>query len=585
MAGGFPAEGFGEAGEAGRSGAPSPAGFRALLAGIGRRLTARAAGPADLLDWGLVLAAGAAVVGCYALYLARVEELMQADTASAILVGREMIRQGTILLEDYYHSTEVYLLGTPLIVALWFPVADSLLGAFRLAVVTEIALQSACLLYMMRRLGASPKAAVFALLAFFGPRSYDGAGVCGLGGAFYGTAYMASFLFIGYYASSLHGTRDGAEKALRLALPVLAFTFGVTSARLVATVIVPLLLAHSSLKLWTRNSWYWEDDRILREIMLWLLASAAGRIVTVAVIVPRGFGPYLLERVNATGIEEMAIESLPALFSDFGLHDIVFWALAPFESCSVAGAVGILCLTFYSICAFGLRRRADPSTLGRDLARWAVIRFFVLSLAMTVFIAVLKFPVFLMNMRYLFLIYALLAMTAGLVYGDLACRRSFLARAFLSLSCGLFIMNSILNVHDLPHHAAVNPSRIVARHSDEIVDAMAARGVRRAYALYWDSAVTTVLSEGRAEVYGVRGDMEPSRWIVPLSAYSAELAGDAVAFLRVLQETDPRFPDSLIYKVRDTAVFDLATGKEVIPDPEGDIVIYFFDRNPFAESS
>jgi hypothetical protein len=519
-----------------------------------------------------------AVAWCYAAYLTRVDEFIHADMATEILAGLEMFRQKTPLLADYYHSTEVFLLRTPLLVALWTPVGGGMLGAFRLAAATEIVLQSACLLYMLRRLGASPIAAAFGLLAFLGARSYDGSGFGGLGGAFYGFMYSAVFLILGHCAAAARGIAGRAERAVGSAVPLLAFVFGVASVRMLATVLVPLLLAHCAAGLWRPASRGRKGDRPLRRILLWTALSAAGWLVTLHFVVPRGFGPPADSPGVAFGLSRMAGGTAQAIALELIRHDPFEGAFPPFGILSLKGGAGVLCLAFLVSCVWAARR----SAASRPGAAGTAYLFFGLSLALTLLYMLLLLEPVLVKVRYLALAYPLLATAAGLGYGWLRRARPALARAFLSLSCVFFALNAALNVSEIPLHAALNPSRIAVRHAAEIERALARRGVSRAYSLYWDSSVVTVLSEGRVEVWGALGDMTPLRYLAPYRVFAPERAGDRTAFVRIDQPVEEEFAGELPFNITNFAVLDRAYAKDVIPDPESDVVIYYFDRNPFA---
>ncbi|MDR2612051.1 MAG: hypothetical protein LBG06_04170 [Deltaproteobacteria bacterium] len=547
-------------------------------------------GKAVLLDFALLAAASVAVTACYALYLARVGELLHSDMATEILTGREMYRQGTVFLSDFYHSTEIFLFRSSLFVALWLLATDSLLDAYRLSIATDIAFQILCFLYMMRRLGSPPGARALGLLAFFGSRPYSSAFANGLAGASYGTMCATPFLMIGYYAASRRGTRGRADAAAGVAIPPLAFLFGLSSQRFLAAAFLPLLVAHVWERLKEPSPRDWTGDRVLRELLLWTALCAAGWVITSRVVIPRGFGPTQYQTLVTNGIVILATESLPQLLREFLRHTPLEWVSGVFAGLSLRGATGISCLLFFIACAWGASRRPGAGSVGRfpeslpprEASLGTVYLFFLVSIGAAALSMSLFLNPFFVRLRYLVFLPALVAIAAALAYGGLTRDRPFLGRAFLAFSCGFFLANSLVNALELPAHAAANPSRVAARHAGEIEDSLARHGIRRAYALMWHSAVETVLTDGRIEVWGVTGAMKPFAYLGHYSAWAAERADEPTAFLKIEQPEPPDLAPFGHFTVTDRSLFDGAAEREIIPDAEYDIEILFFDRNPFV---
>jgi hypothetical protein len=280
----------------------------------------------------------------------------------------------------------------------------------------------------------------------------------------------------------------------------------------------------------------------------------------------------------ANGLAYAAGSTLPAVASELAFTSPLHPVAGPFPPWSAGGWAGLLCLLFCAACALWL-----PSALkGARPTRAAVFRFLLLSLAATGLMMALFLEAPYAKIRYLALGWVLAALAAALLHGDLARARPALARADLARTCAMAALTSLQNVRELPLYRDTNPSRVAVRHAGEIEEALARRGIRRAYSLYWQSAVETVLSDGRVEVWGVWGDFRPVRYLVGYDVFAPWRAGEPTAFVRADLPVSPSFADAPQFRLDVRRLEELASAIETIPDPESDVTIYFLDRNPFV---
>jgi hypothetical protein len=147
----------------------------------------------------------------------------------------------------------------------------------------------------------------------------------------------------------------------------------------------------------------------------------------------------------------------------------------------------------------------------------------------------------------------------------------------------LFVcLNCLQTAREFPSAIEGHNSRFVKRHIPEIEASFMRHGVTNAYSLYWHCSVEDVLTDGRIEVHGLRGDLTPTRYLDSYAAYAPERAGERTAFIRVDLSYDKSLESYGVYNITNPAVLDEAVDVDVIPDPEYDVVIYYFDRNPFV---
>jgi hypothetical protein len=524
------------------------------------------------------MAAFAAVAASYVAYMARIGEILHADIATEILTGLEIARQKTVFLKDWYHSTELFLVRTPLFVALWSLATDGILDAYRLAVATDLAIVIAAFLYMTKRLGAAPKTAALAMLAFFGARTYESGYGTGLGGASYGTMCATVFLILGRCAAARLRKENGLDRAVTAAITFMAFVFGLSSLRFLAVVFLPLLTVHVGMKLWSRLPQAWAGDRMLRLILAWTALSVLGWALTSRLILPRGFGPVDYQSSLANGLGYIASESLPMLLKELFRHNPVFSVTEPFRAFTLEGANGLLCLAFFVSCAKGIAGLSRPLRPARGEAS----RFLGLSVIAAVTALCLFQLAINLRIRYLVFLYPLLALAAAFRHADLSASRPARGRALLALTAAFCAVNALCNIKALDFWREDNISRVSVRRAGEIEDSLARHGLRRAYSLYWNSSSQTVLTDGRTEIMAVTGGMRPFLYLAPYDAYSPSRAGERTAFVRIDQPVDKELEELPQFKLTGFDVLAKATETEVIPDPTADVVIYYFDHNPFT---
>ncbi|MDR1081398.1 MAG: hypothetical protein LBQ79_10665, partial [Deltaproteobacteria bacterium] len=135
----------------------------------------------DLLDGavtGLCIAVTSAV---YLLYIFQNHLLMSASQASDILAGFEMMRQKTLVMSDWFYSTEVFTLKSPMFVGFFAIFTESMIWAHRFSVLLELGIEIMSMVYMLRRLDLGGRPALVALTIFYGIRSYQSGLLCGMG--------------------------------------------------------------------------------------------------------------------------------------------------------------------------------------------------------------------------------------------------------------------------------------------------------------------------------------------------------------------------------------------------------------------
>jgi hypothetical protein len=505
-----------------------------------------------IYDLFIIVCALVAVACCYFLYLINVEDFIHSDIATDILTGREIFRQKTLFLHNYYHSTEIFILRPSLFMALWTFATDSMLTTFKLAVMTDILVQIVSFIYMVKRLGGGYKPAVLGIVAYFGTRTFVSGEFSGLGNSSYGTMCAIVFVLIGYYASSKLGKMNSTDRYVRLLMPLLAFLYGMSSMRFLATVLIPFVIAHCASKLWSRLPQDWTGDRVLREFLIWTVFCIAGLVVTQVFVVPKGFGPLPFQTLAANGLSVIWSDTLPKLILEIIKFNPIVQVAGEFRFITLPGIVGFLSVIFVVVCVFGLFRTTRPLYYTRA----SIYRYLAVSVVVMALTMITTLDAIAVKLRYLVICYIFMALIVSLMYEDMSLLKPVFSRIFLTLVCGFVTLNCIHNMKELPKIVSANPSKIVVRHVREIATSLERHGIKRAYSLYWNSAVETVLTNGRIEVWGVLGNMLPLRYLASYSVFSPERAAEKSAFINIKRSVDPLISGMIQFTVTNTKLLD-----------------------------
>jgi hypothetical protein len=431
------------------------------------------------LDVSLIIAAFAAVTASYVAHMLRIDDILHSDIATEILYGREMFRLKTLIPPEYYQSTEIFLIRTPMFIAFWSIFTDSMMTAFKLSVLTDVSIHVASFVYMARKLGLSKPAVALGLLANFGLRTYASGEFVGFAGASYSTMCATAYMTLGYYAALRRNSAGKFERGARFLIPFLAFMFGVSSPRLFLCLFFPLFLAHCAMKLWSRLPQDWSGDRVLRQIALWNILAVAGIVVFRAFIHTRGFGPVDVPSRVFNGLEFIVTSRIPRLSLELFAFIPVSHVTLPFHGMTLEGWTGLLLTALVIVCVRGALK-ADSPVLE---VRGTVLRFFVISLALTALATFLIREIYAAQHRYLFLGYGLLGLAVSVTYDRVVRSGKRLSGAFLALCCSVFVLNAALNISNIPDVVAESRSRFVVRHAAEIEESLSRHGVKTAYSI------------------------------------------------------------------------------------------------------
>lgn len=570
------------------------------------------------LDGALTALCLAVTAAAYLLYVFQDDLLMSASQASDILAGFEMFRQKSLVLSDWYYSTEVFALRSPMTVAVFAAFTDNMIWAHRLSVVFELAVETLAMVYMLRRLGLEGRPGLLALALFYGARSYQSGLLCGMGFSQDASFYSALFLSLGYLAAKSASVRGKAEKALKFALPAAAFLFGLSSAVMFAVLYFPLLVCAAVRAAGSPGAGGSEGaggaveggsagaagssgaggpagaggavaggegsegkpERppargAFKEVALWNALFLSGYLLLSFLIASRGFGPLLFNSGPSVGFREALTVNVPLLFGQFvdgtpllsikGATLIRSWGW-------VAGWSFLFFAGYAAWMTPGAVRRAEGPA-------GAALRTLAFSLAAVLVLTTVTLEPGLVSVRYLLYVYAYAALLLALLYRDIERVNGGLARLLLFCIAFTVLTNGMNNITGIGRQIETGQSRASSKHAGQIFKILEENGVSRVYALYWDSYNLEVLGGGRIKAAAVDGRMRPFLRNASISNYSEDVAGERTAFV-FSRNPRPWALDSL--NLEDASLLDSAEKTIRIEDPDNPVFVCVFSDNPFT---
>jgi hypothetical protein len=511
----------------------------------------------------------------YIFYILNMDLLLNSEKASEILYGVEIFRQKNIFLTGWYYFTDFSTLKTPLFIALFYMISGKMILALRLATMLEITLVVLSILYMFKRLDFDPKTKLMGLVVFFGIRGFMGGDLIGLGYSTDAIYYVMLFLVIGYYFSIMEGIKGRFEKILKIALPALAFIYGLGSIKLLIILFLPILLIHTCVNLWRNDFKALNKNGILWDLGIWTLLCLVGYLILSLVIATQNFGPVLPASGESVGLYYAVVENIPALLNSFLINtplNIIKDTNIIFSPLAVNGFV-FLFFIFYMIYILPIAfKKSDDK---RNIA----IKYIGISLFFTFFLMIIHLDRSFITSNDLMYIYPFLTILIVIYYSKLSLENKRLSHLYIIAFGVMIILNTLSNFYLNGVNIDNNPSRSVVKYFYSIRQILETEGVSRGYALYWDSYPIEVLSDGQIKMAVVNNKLKPIKNRTSNSNYNPALAGEKVAFIHSENHND-EFRN--INDINNEKLLANAVIKYEIDDKINPIDVYIFNNNYFT---
>jgi hypothetical protein len=533
----------------------------------------------ELMDWILILLAIIVVFFSYAINLIHLGETMDSDTATEILFGREMWLQKSLFPKDIYYTTELFLIRSAFFVSLWSFVTDNILNVYRLTITTEVLMEILSLIYLFKSLSLNNKSTALGLLIFFGTRTYLSANYIGMGGSSYATMHITAFLALGYYVKMLEERSGPIEKFLCFFIPIMALNFGISSIRMLVILFFPILFIHVWVQFNSRKQLSFKNDKILWELVLWIIIYLIGYNITLYYIIPKGFGPTYYHTVILSGFKAIILKTVPEILTEIFYVNPIFSIMIPFKFFSIEFLNGFLCLIYFIVLAYCLiysQRKCSKSQKNiYKILLFGLFSFFVIILIFQQSAGV--------KIRYFMFVYVLASIVIAQYYQNIIYINVRLGKSLIIFITIFSMTNGIYNSLQLDELKNENKSKFTSNNASKIEEAFNRHGIKKGYSLYWDSSTVTVLSDSRVELAAVLGDMTPVMHLAPYRYFSPDKALEKTAFVKVNQPLSKEIAEHEQYKISKPDIFDLAVEKEVIyNDGVASVEIYYFDKNYFT---
>jgi len=192
-----------------------------------------------------------------------VEDLLDADMSSELVLGKLLSQSGGILSNQWYYSTELRVINTQLVYSFFFHLFEDWQTVRILGNVTLYLILLGCYFLLCKRLKISryfPLSAAVMLLPLSGPYFYI---------LLYGTYYIPRvsmmFLILGIILPIAGETKHRASVALGLFALLLSLALGLEGARMLLILFIPLsILVSGELigRVFSRNLRTWQERKL-----------------------------------------------------------------------------------------------------------------------------------------------------------------------------------------------------------------------------------------------------------------------------------------------------------------------------------
>jgi hypothetical protein len=447
--------------------------------------------------------------------------------------------------------------------------------SLRLATILELVLVVLSILYMFQKLGFKDRTKLIGLTAFFGIRGFMGGDLIGLGYSTDSMYYVMLFLTIGYFASKLDGVHGKIEKVLKIAIPLLAFIYGLGGIKLLIILFLPFFLYHACVNLWRANFNLLNKNGILWELGLWTVLCLVGYLILSIFIANERFGPILLASGESVGLYYAVVENIPALLKSFLQDtplDIIKDANIIFSPLTVNGFV-FLFFIFYMIYLLPIVFKKS-----NDIKNIA-LKYIGVSVVFTFFLMMIHLDRSFISSTDLMYIYPFLAILIAVYYSKLSKENDRLAHLYIMAFGFMIILNTLSNLYLNSVNIENNSSGSVVKNTLKIKEILDIEGIDRGYALYWDSYPIEVLTEGKIKMAVVNGDLTPIKNRTLISNYDQELASEKVAFVYSIKSmaVPPEYND-----INNDNLLKKASRRFIIDDKIRPVDLYIFDKNYFT---
>ena len=413
-----------------------------------------------------------------ALYLLRVEKLLDADMSSEMVLSDLLAKEGRIITPNWKYSTEIRFLNNQLFYSLFLTITKSYRLSRLLSGVMLLVIYGAGYYFLCDQAGLKkyfPHTAALLFLPFSPNYSY-----IVLYGLYYIPHIVISFVSAGL-CLRMEKEKAGKKKIAAVLLVVLSFLAGMGGPRQIVVTYLPFLL------LALIRSY---EERHFRYPGAWLMfiggcfGYGANRVLLAKHYLFNGWDNIYFRGFSFARLEQL----LMGIVNEYGYADEPLFSVAMIKNAAAMLILGGICI-YYIRYFRDVQKREESERIVAEAAIAMVIVYFLLYLFTDMFyedryalpIIVYAFPVL------------------GFALQRVAAEKKDLRGAFWGYLIPVAVIASFW-IAGLGRYPGLLRKDLTTD-LKEVTDALVAQGYGNGYASYWNGNIVTELSEGRIEMF------------------------------------------------------------------------------------
>lgn len=445
----------------------------------------------------------------------KITNFLTSDSASEVLLGKEVFSYHSLFPKDWFYSTEIRVLNIHLLVALFLNFSNNLISAKIFSNIIIIALLICSYLLFMKSLKVRKLNTFFFLAVLLTPFSLTILDMMYIG-AFY-AVYMIFIFFILACINFISNKEINIKLRIFLLIisVLVSFPLGLTGTRFLLNLYVPLIISECFI-LWFDL----KDFKQLKSVDISVFTRfGASLAVTMSALIGFKFFKSILSlKLNFYDFGNQNFAKMDSLSSRFssaitGTFDL-FGAVSSGNLLTINGIGTALNFVFCIILiAMSLKLLLNISKL--ESSRKALLIFFYISLACNLY--TLTFTEIPMATRYLINSFIMLFPLGALFLDVYSNWRSTVIRPILIILTILCIVFSQYNnsyKQDIKKDTNSNIKSVISY--------LEKNNLNFGYATFWNSNITQVLSSGKIEMGLINDNLDrsPYLWLTSKHIYS-----------------------------------------------------------------
>lgn len=453
----------------------------------------------------------------FILIVFKLRNVLNSDSASEIMLGKEVLRYHSIFPKEWFYSSEIRVLNIHLLIAAFLKFTNQLLVAKSLSNIILMILLASSYLFFMKSLGVRKLYTLIFLAALLTPFSLTSMDML-FAGAFYTPYLICIFSFL---AAVNFICKESIKKSTKAALIVfscfIAFACGATGTRYILNLFIPFIISEIFV--------YWfeakkEKNIIVKNKAVRYRLYISAFFTFVSFVGFLFFTLVLSKELNFCdfGKQQLAVQSaIPSrlqtvLLSMFSL----FGGFSNYKIFSINGISAVSNLFFFLILIsifIKLIKRIDNLSSNRK----SLILLFLISTLANVYILTIT-SIEILD-RYHINSLLLLLPIAGVFLDEFSQLFSSLLRPLLIV---FVFISMLLSQYIYMYKGAINHDYNI--NIKPVVSYLEDNNLAFGYSTFWNNNIVQVLSNGKIELGCLKDSLDgsPYYWLTPDRIYKKD---------------------------------------------------------------